>query len=366
VQINKLILENFRNYSALEISFFPPGAVFTGPNGSGKTNILEAIHFLCTAKSQRNAHKKELMRFDSSYCFMEGRFSLKNTPGVSITASIGIDRDRNLSLARNGEKITSLCEWYGIGNIVSFSPRDMLIVSGPPVERRRFMDMFISQIDKQYLENLIAYRKYIQNRNNLLRAKASSDLLDIYEQGIASRGAEICIKRVECLEKIIKTMSSFYSEICAERDSIHAAYKPSLPSDFSGKSQWENVFYERLKTARKTDREAGFTSIGPHRDDVIFYIRNSDARLYASQGQCRSLALALKLSCSECLYAENGEKPVFLIDDALSELDEERSERIVPLIDGRGQLFITMPQKKAEFIKDIPQYIVAEGSVAPQ
>ncbi len=361
--LTELHLNAFRNYPTLHLSFESKGAFIFGTNGTGKSNLLESIFLLATGRSQRNASRKEMINSSSNEAFVEGRFvSILNT-AVDVS-SVGFARDGTTVIKINGEKLRSFSEWFLKSSVVSFGPDDIMLVLGPPSERRRFMDMLLSQISGEYLENLILYKRHVVERNKLL-SSGSNDLiaLDTYDERLAHFGSALIIHRLKLFERVSPLLSCFYSDLSLDRDSGKIVYKPAFSGNYGSKEEWKNVFYTTLKEKRKQDISLGFSSIGPHRDDFRCLINNRSAKSCGSQGQCRSLALALRLCSMACLEEMKKDAMIILVDDAFSELDADRTSRVYPLIRNKGQVFLTSVSKKVPYKHELPIFGVGENTV---
>ena len=362
MHLARLTLDNFRNYKNVSLDFSAQGALFHGLNGSGKTNLLESIFFLCTARSQRQATRDEMIRFSSDYGFIEGVFS---TPDGLIRKpmSIGFSHDKKVSMKADGVPVISVSQWFGHGTVIPFGPDDINLIRGLPKERRAFIDIIMCQIDPEYLKNLILYKKNLAERNALLALHVDDMQIDVYEESMAEHGALIFLKRQEIISFMKPFFADFYGEISGNRESASIEYKPSVTCDSDTLNDWENVFYRSLKNAKKKDICHGFSSVGPHRDEVAVSVEGRAARMFASQGQCITLTLALRM-CS-ILYGENHKKDtmLFLFDDALNYLDKERTSRVFPLLKGKGQIFFATSSDRDMCIEDIPHFTVANGRV---
>jgi DNA replication and repair protein RecF len=293
---------------------------------------------------------------------MEGAFFFEESRAATV-ASIGISRQEKMALNRCGQRVNGLADWFGLADVVAFSPSDIALVLGPPSERRRYIDMLISQLSKEYLMALLRYKRLLLNRNRLLAQNIQDEQLDAFDEQIALHGSFIHCKRRETVQLIQPILAGFYREISANRDCVGLDYEPSISGDYSSQNEWKNVFFKGLKAARKNDICTGSTSIGPHRDDIALEINSRPARTYASQGQCRSLALALRLCTWRCIERLKQQRAIFLIDDALSELDKDRAGRIYPLVEGNGQVFITVPRHDAGIIYGMPHFSVSDGII---
>jgi len=372
--ISRLHCDNFRNYSSLSIDLPEQGALFVGANGSGKTNLLEAVFLLCTARSQRGAHRRDLIGFGSDFCHVEGTF-LPNTadattspssasslpPATSV--SIGFNRDQKVSMKINGRALTSFSQWFGHGLVVSFSPDDLRIVQGLPKDRRSFLDLVISQLDPGYLESLITYKKNLAQRNNLLLRRIQDAQLDAFEEEMVTYGSAVFAKRKEILSTMAPFFAEFYGEISGGKDAGTLEYNPSIRCDSTTQTDWKNVFFSGLKNARNKDVQNGFSSVGPHRDDIAFHVDGKDARTFASLGQCTTVSLAARMSSILVSQKYRNDAMIFLFDDAVSFLDAMRTSRVFPLLAHRGQILITAPSEREPDIGDIPRFSIRGGTV---
>ena len=361
--ISRITLDNFRNYHTLSLELPQKGALFSGPNGCGKTNLLEAVFLLCTARSQRGSKRSELIRFSSDHCFAEGVFEAKGRHSAT-TVSLGFSRDLKVSMKINDRPVSSFSQWLGHGLVVSFSPDDLSLVHGMPKERRNFLDLFISQIDQRYLENLIEYKKNLAQRNILLARRIEDAQLDVFEEAMVRYGSPLFLKRLEITSLMAPHFSSLYREISGNRESAAMEYRPSIGGDSSTQEEWKNVFYKGLKNARNRDIQNGFSSLGPHRDDILLFVNEKSARSFASLGQCTTVSLALRMSSVLVSEQCRNETMIFLFDDAVSYLDTMRTSRVFPLIEHRGQILITAPSDREPRIPDIPRFSIREGLVS--
>jgi DNA replication and repair protein RecF len=360
--ISGISLDNFRNYNNLALEIPQKGALFVGANGSGKTNLLEAVFLLCTARSQRGSSRGELIRFGSDYCHAEGTF-LDENAGSATSVSIGFSRDQKVSMKVNGSPLSSFSQWYGHCLVVSFSPDDLKLVHGLPKERRSFLDLVISQLDPTYLEALICYRKNLAQRNNLLTRHIDDAQLDAFEEEMVNYGSRIFIKRSEILGIMAPLFTGFYQEISGKKEAGSLEYKPSIRCDSTTQNDWKNVFFNGLKNTRNRDVQNGFSSIGPHRDDILFFVNGKDARTFASLGQCTTVSLAVRMASVLVSQQYRNDTMIFLFDDAVSYLDAMRTSRVFPLLENRGQLIITTPSEREPVITGMPRFRVLEGTV---
>lgn len=353
--INKIKLQNFRNYNEQEIILNKSINVFYGDNAQGKTNILEAI-FLCTfGKSFRTNKEKELIKLGKDNANVIIEYEKKDRDGkISISIS-----DKKQILV-NGIKIKKLSELLGNINIVIFTPDDINILKGGPALRRRFLDMMIGQLKPNYVYTLNMYIKTLEQRNNYLRQikeeNKPENLLDIWDEKLIEYADIIYKYRKEFIDKIKKKINIIHKKITDEKEEINIQYTSNCES--------KEVYSELLKQRRKLDIIKGFTTKGIHRDDFEIYINNKELSIYGSQGQNRTAILSLKLSELQVIYDEIEEEPILLLDDFMSELDINRRKNFLNNINNT-QVIITCAEK-IEFLKenvDYCLYQVKEGEI---
>lgn len=353
--INKIKLQNFRNYNEQEINLNKSINVFYGDNAQGKTNILEAI-FLCTfGKSFRTNKEKELIKLGKDNANVIIEYEKKDRDGkISISIS-----DKKQILV-NGIKIKKLSELLGNINIVIFTPDDINILKGGPALRRRFLDMMIGQLKPNYVYTLNMYIKTLEQRNNYLRQikeeNKPENLLDIWDEKLIEYADIIYKYRKEFIDKIKKKINIIHKKITDEKEEINIQYTSNCES--------KEVYSELLKQRRKLDIIKGFTTKGIHRDDFEIYINNKELSIYGSQGQNRTAILSLKLSELQVIYDEIEEEPILLLDDFMSELDINRRKNSLNNINNT-QVIITCAEK-IEFLKenvDYCLYQVKEGEI---
>ncbi len=357
--IKFLKLLNFRNFKEVSFDFPDSLIVIEGRNGIGKTNLLESIYLLCTGKSQRKSTRLEMINFKESNFFVEGEFSGNNS---SLGVGIGYSREKKISLLLNGSKKDSLLDWFGNRTIISFSSEDILLITGGPENRRKFIDLFGSFSSGAYLRNLVSYRFYLQRRNILLRSNNFDKIqCDVYDEKLAELGSELVFLRFSLIDQLNRFFLRVYHEIADNSDQVKIEYDSVLDARKYSKDTCKNVFYDKLAAIRKKDIDAGFSTFGPHREDLKIFLNEKISRKYASQGQCRTLSLSMKLSSSFSLEEQQKNRSIFIVDDTVSELDTYRLERFISLVKNRGQVFIGTPlgrlSNKEDCVKvDIPEF----------
>ena len=333
--INNIKLSNFRNYNKKEINLNENINVFFGENAQGKTNIIESIFLSSIGKSFRTNKEKELIKFNEEKALVEINFQKSDREG-NIKIEIGDKKQIYL----NGIKLKKLSELLGNINVVIFTPDDINILKGGPQNRRRFLDIMISQLKPNYMYTLNLYLKTLEQRNNYLRQikieNKDENLLDIWDEKLAEYAVIIYNYRVEFINKIKNKIENIHKDITQNKENIKIEYI----SECKEKEEFLNL----LKQRRKLDIIKGFTTKGIHRDDFMIYINEKEVSTYGSQGQHRTAILSLKLSELKVIYDEIGEYPILLLDDFMSELDESRRKSFLENIENI-QVIITCTEK---------------------
>ena len=354
MKIKGLYLHNFRNYGLCSLQFPAMVNIFYGKNAQGKTNLLEAIFYAAFGMSHRTfqeddlfcdgrremAGKADFMSFDSDYEIKIKRYEQNGR----IKKELLLD---NVNIKAK--------EHYGTLNTVMFSPEDLQLIKGEPQLRRRFFDMQIAQTDKAYYELLVKYNRLLQQRNRLLKEirdnNGDKGQLNLWNNELSASAARIIKKRLAALEELLVIAPGIYASIAGGSESMLINYALKTSNDFilqqsdKSENEWQEFYLKELHERQALDILRGNTSIGPHRDDLFFYVSGKLLKAFGSQGQQRSAALALKLAQLEYVKNNTGEYPVLLLDDVMSELDSERRTHLLKFIDGRVQTFITVNDK---------------------
>ena len=351
--IKNIKIKNFRNYNQEEINLEKNINIFYGKNAQGKTNIIEAI-FLCSlGKSFRAKKDNEMIKLNEENAIVEIEYEKSDRDGK---IKIEIGNKKNIYL--NGIKIKKLSELLGNLNIVIFTPDDIGILKGGPQNRRRFLDIMISQLRPNYMHILNLYLKTIEQRNKYLRQikeeHKDENLLEIWDEKLAEYAVKIYEYRKEFIEKIIKKLDIIHKNITNGEEQIELEYVTECDS--------KEKYLKLLKERRKLDIIKGFTTKGVHRDDFMIYINKKDIKIFGSQGQNRTAMLSLKLAELQVIYDEIGEYPILLLDDFMSELDKTRRKNFLENIEGT-QVIITGTEKlDIENLKYL-EYNVSNGKV---
>ena len=308
--------------------------IIYGDNAQGKTNILESMYVCATSKSHRGSKDREIIRFDNDESHIKVNVK-KNDMNYRI--DMHLKKNKPKGIAVNGIPIKRAVELFGILNIVFFSPEDLNIIKNGPSERRRFIDMELSQLDKIYLDCLINYNKVVNQRNSLLKEYAFSgrediiSSLDIWDMQLVKYGNDVIKSREKFVKEINDLVKSIQTKLSGDREQLEIIYEPCVK---------EQDFESELVRVRDRDLKFKCTNIGPHKDDMCFLINGMDVRKYGSQGQQRTAALSLKLAEIELVKQIIHDTPVLFLDDVLSELDSRRQNFLLDSI-GNIQTMIT-------------------------
>jgi DNA replication and repair protein RecF len=340
MNLRHLSLLNYRNFEELELEFSDKINCFIGNNGVGKTNILDSIYFLSFCKSWLNPIDIQNIRYGSDYFMIKGSYQFNDTVE---TISCGLSKGKKKSFKRNAKEYDRLSDHIGLIPLITISPYDSNLILGNSDERRKFMDIVISQFDREYLHKLLKYNKILLQRNQLLKqisGKSSFDKesIEIWDEQLVSLGTGIFDKRKEYIENIIPIFQDYYSNISEAREIASLEYKSQL---------FDGDFSKLLKISFDKDRILEYTSLGAHKDDLHFKLAENPLKKHASQGQQKSYLIALKLAQYDYINKMSQNKPILLLDDIFDKLDSERVKQIINIIAGHnfGQIFISDTNK---------------------
>lgn len=331
--IERISLLNFKNIAEAELTFSPKMNCLFGQNGMGKTNLLDAVYYLSFTKNHNNLADSQLIRHGEDFCVLQGFYQDGDKPEEVYC---GIKRKHRKAFKRNKKEYDRLSEHIGLIPLVMVSPDDINLIRGGSDERRKFVDMIISQYDREYLHSLIQYNKALFQRNSLLKGEAIPDdsLLDILEEQLAYAGNTIHAGRQDFFNRFLPVFKEYYQEISSGGEWIDMRYESHL-NDAS--------LIQLLADRRGRDRLLGYTTAGIHKDDFDFLLDDYLIRKTGSQGQNKTYLVALKLAQFAFLSKKGPSTPILLLDDVFDKLDAQRVEKIIQLVARPefGQIFMT-------------------------
>ncbi len=333
--LNHLSIINYKNLGQVEISLSPKINCFIGDNGMGKTNLLDAVYYLSFCKSHTNPIDSQIIKHDTDVCMLQGKYSF----GERIEEEIfcGLKRRQKKQFKRNKKEYERLLDHIGFIPLVMISPADIELINGTSEERRRFMDMAISQFDKEYLFSLVRYNKALQQRNALLKLdeeNIDTTLLDMWESLMAENATFVYEKRRDFIENFTPIFENYYAIISKSKERVSFKYISHL----SGGN-----LRERLFNNRQRDIAIGHTTTGIHRDELEMLLNDYPIKKVGSQGQCKTYFVSMKFAQFNYLLRQGKQTPILLLDDIFDRLDSERVQEIVKLVSGDefGQIFIS-------------------------
>lgn len=356
---------NYKNLMETELELSPKINCFLGTNGMGKTNLLDAIFYLSFCKSATNPIDSQNIMHGQDFFAIQGYY--ENNDGTPEEIYCGLKRHQKKHFKRNKKEYTRLADHIGLIPLVMVSPSDSELINGGSEERRKLMDVTLSQYDKEYLNALLRYNRALQQRNNLLKAETEPDneLFDIWEEMMATNGETLYNKRAAFIQNFIPTFQSFYAFISQGKEQVSLCYKSH--------AQQGGELAGLLRDNRLRDRIIGFSTKGVHKDDLEMQLEGYPLKREGSQGQSKTYLIALKLAQFDFLKKTGGNTPLLLLDDIFDKLDASRVEQIIRLVgsDNFGQIFMTDTNREhledmlPEINKQYRSFHVQNGTITP-
>ena len=360
MRLRKLHLQHFRNYESLEVEFHPELNILTGNNGEGKTNIIEAVYCLGLTKSFRAQNDQEMVRKGNSDFLIIGEFNNELNVYHRVAIHYG---ERKKTITLDHKRISRHSQLIGLFPMVLFHPEDHKITGGSPSERRRFLDLLLSQSDRNYLVQLQQYQKVIKQRNRLLLRIAEGDAsereLDGWDEEFCRLGYAITLSRIRLIREIEPRVEEFFRKISGRDDSLNLSYQSRSEICLDS----ADAYFQSVAAMRKEELSRMQTLVGPHRDDFAFLLNGNDVRKFASRGEQKSVLLAIKLAEYFYLKEKTQTYPILLFDDIYSELDEHRQENIVTHLFNAGQAFVTATSLRQKPAKPFFAFLIKNGSL---
>jgi len=341
--LESLLIKGFRNYHYQQLQFNPRLNIICGGNAQGKTNLLESIYYLSVTRSFRTRRDQELVNWEEPLFYLKGifyKYDLRNSIRISYR------KNAQLKVKVNDKAVSRYAHLQQFP-IVVFSPDDVLLIREGPSIRRRFLNLEASRLSPQYFEELRAYQRVLQQRNNLLKklygrgSRQINELLEPWDETLVSLGSNIIHTRVKIIKYLEKEGKVFFENMTSSRETISLEYAASVEYS-EAFNETKEIFRRRLEKAREIEIRKGSTVVGPHLDDLKIMINGYDSRKYSSQGQKRTAALSLKMAEVSLFRKEHNDCPIILLDDVFSEFDEKRKMHLLDFLrDNSGQCFIS-------------------------
>ncbi|MGK0552710.1 DNA replication/repair protein RecF [Enterococcus faecalis] len=344
MRLNKISLQHYRNYEAVTLAFPKTLNIFLGENAQGKTNLLEGIYVLAMTRSHRTSNEKELINWHGQAAKISGIVE-KKSGKIPLEMTIS-NKGRKTKVNHIEQK--RLSSYIGQLNVILFAPEDLSLVKGSPQIRRKFIDMELGQVNPIYLYDLVQYQAVLKQRNQYLKQlveKKQTDTvyLDILTEQLAEFGGKVLFARLTFVKKLEHWANLLHQKISHQKETLTIEYAASV-SDLTAEQtleEMQQVLLKSLMEQRKRELFKANTFLGPHRDDLLFMVNDQNVQTYGSQGQQRTTALSVKLAEIDLMYSETGEYPILLLDDVMSELDNERQLHLLETIEGKVQTFLT-------------------------
>ncbi|WP_430884517.1 DNA replication/repair protein RecF [Fusibacter sp. JL216-2] len=370
MHIDQLVLKNYRNYEQASLELSPKLNIFIGNNAQGKTNLLESIYVTGFGKSFRTNRDKDLVRMNEDQAHVRVHGIKAYT---DVTVDFRLNKQSEKDIRVNGNRLQKRSDLFGALNIVLFSPEDLRLIKEGPSERRKFIDRELSQMSPRYCQALMEYMRIMGQRNELLKQipykKSMESMLPVWDEKLAKAGTDVIMRRFKFIKRLSEIAYDIHSGITDEKEELKIEYL----SNISVKNDLEYdtiymAFEERLKATVDRDIKRGYTSVGPHRDDLGIFVNEIDIKQFGSQGQQRTAALSLRLSEIEIIREEVGEYPILLLDDVMSELDSRRQNDLIRTMRDI-QTIITITDVESindAYIKEARIFHVDQGSASPK
>ena len=357
--VKKLQLKDFRNFAGATLTLSNGINVFEGRNAQGKTNLLEALYMTSVGKSMRTPRDKELIRWETDRAYVRTEVEKR---GGSESVEVVLDRSVGKCVSVNSLPLTRLGELMGTVLTVLFSPEEIKIVKESPSERRRFADIALSQLSKSYFYRLNRYNRTLSQRNKLLKSvRPDLAALEIWDMQLAEAWAGIVKSRRGFLARLQPIAGRVHSFLTDSSESLALAYEGAGGAEIP---EIKENLLKSLALTRESDLKTGFTHVGPHKDDIGVKANGIDLRTFGSQGQQRTAALSLQLSLLELMSDFTGDKPVLLLDDVMSELDEVRRRRLLELITPYQTIITCTELPELDGREDVKRFRVVAGTLS--
>ena len=368
MKLTNLQLQNFRNYESVQLEFTDGVHVFIGENAQGKTNLMESIYALAMTKSHRTTNDKELIGWNKEFATIKG-----TVEKTATKTNLELQFSKKGKIAKvNYLEQKRLSSYLGNLNVILFAPENLTLVKGSPQNRRKFVDMELGQMSSLYLYDLVEYNRVLKQRNTYLKQlaikkKQPDEYLDVLSEMLSELASKIVFHRLDFMKQLEALAIPIHDQLSLGREKFSVSYQATIPlEDSLTPSQMKEIYMNQFKKNQTREADQATTLIGPHRDDLIFYLNEVPVQTYGSQGQQRSTVLSLKLAEIELMKLSTGEYPLLLLDDVLSELDDDRQTHLIKAIENKVQTFITTTSLdgiKQQFINEPVVIPIEKGTI---
>lgn len=368
MKLTNLQLQNFRNYESVQLEFTDGVHVFIGENAQGKTNLMESIYALAMTKSHRTTNDKELIRWNKEFATIKG-----TVEKTATKTNLELQFSKKGKIAKvNYLEQKRLSSYLGNLNVILFAPENLTLVKGSPQNRRKFVDMELGQMSSLYLYDLVEYNRVLKQRNTYLKQlaikkKQPDEYLEVLSEMLSELASKIVFHRLDFMKQLEALAIPIHDQLSLGREKFSVSYQATIPlEDGLTPSQMKEIYMNQFKKNQTREADQATTLIGPHRDDLIFYLNEVPVQTYGSQGQQRSTVLSLKLAEIELMKLSTGEYPLLLLDDVLSELDDDRQTHLIKAIENKVQTFITTTSLdgiKQQFINEPVVIPIEKGTI---
>ncbi len=368
MKLTNLQLQNFRNYESVQLEFTDGVHVFIGENAQGKTNLMESIYALAMTKSHRTTNDKELIGWNKEFATIKG-----TVEKTATKTNLELQFSKKGKIAKvNFLEQKRLSSYLGNLNVILFAPENLTLVKGSPQNRRKFVDMELGQMSSLYLYDLVEYNRVLKQRNTYLKQlaikkKQPDEYLDVLSEMLSELASKIVFHRLDFMKQLEALAIPIHDQLSLGREKFSVSYQATIPlEDGLTPSQMKEIYMNQFKKNQTREADQATTLIGPHRDDLIFYLNEVPVQTYGSQGQQRSTVLSLKLAEIELMKLSTGEYPLLLLDDVLSELDDDRQTHLIKAIENKVQTFITTTSLdgiKQQFINEPVVIPIEKGTI---
>ena len=368
MKLTNLQLQNFRNYESVQLEFTDGVHVFIGENAQGKTNLMESIYALAMTKSHRTTNDKELTGWKKDFATIKG-----TVEKTATKTNLELQFSKKGKIAKvNYLEQKRLSSYLGNLNVILFAPENLTLVKGSPQNRRKFVDMELGQMSSLYLYDLVEYNRVLKQRNTYLKQlaikkKQPDEYLEVLSEMLSELASKIVFHRLDFMKQLEALAIPIHDQLSLGREKFSVSYQATIPlEDGLTPSQMKEIYIDQFKKNPTREANQATTLIGPHRDDLIFYLNEIPVQTYGSQGQQRSTVLSLKLAEIELMKLSTGEYPLLLLDDVLSELDDDRQTHLIKAIENKVQTFITTTSLdgiKQQFINEPVVIPIEKGTI---